>query len=133
MLRYFTAEEQTTETPEREEIIKEVNLYNRRYSGDPIPVRCSFPVPQLHVILIWFLLKYTNSTSLSLRLFPVDGLYTRSAYAAAPSGQRVFLSRRSGVDVPLAYIRTVRCCLALFPVALGHHPRGGVRSIRLPR
>ena len=38
MLRCFTSEEQTTASTERDEIVAEVNTYNRRYSGDPIPV-----------------------------------------------------------------------------------------------
>jgi RING finger protein 170 len=38
MLRNFTDIENQTESPQKEEVIQEVNRYNRRFSGQPIPV-----------------------------------------------------------------------------------------------
>lgn len=38
LLEYFTAEEQATSSTEKDNIVQEVNSYNRRYSGQPIPL-----------------------------------------------------------------------------------------------
>ena len=129
MLRCFTSEEQTTASTERDEIVAEVNTYNRRYSGDPIPVNIwltyiNIAFSEQHQglveqkntisIIVWSYKRYHGFVS-------VAWLSSWYANTSATLSDWVFLIWRHGCCLSVARAALFCCRFVLLPVTSRHY------------
>ena len=107
MLRYFSAEEQQNESEERDAVVSQINTYNRRYSGQPVPVTLLLCAHGLIVSVYCVLLSVVAAV----------GSPARFADVVAASRQRVLLSGRTAAHVSCSSAHDLRLRPSLLSLA----------------